>query len=87
MAAIATVALVIASVLGGNNRQPSVADSSAPTEQTTEGNTSGGLPPIPDPEPVAAEPPISTAPIYVKATATSEAWVSIIADGNPTPIF
>lgn len=33
------------------------------------------------------KPPVSSAPVYLEASATGEAWVSIRADGNPTPIF
>ncbi len=78
LAAIAVLALLLASVLGGGNRQPQVADtveSAEPLEATTE------LPKLPE-EAVSTTPPASTAPVYVEATATAEAWVSVIADDN-----
>ncbi len=88
VAAIATGAIILTSILGGFNRQPSVADSTDNTEQVAEGSADA-LPPVPEAvAPVeAAKPPVSTAPVYVEAKATSEVWVSIIADDNPTPVF
>ncbi len=75
IAAVTAGVVLIANMLGGSEQQPSVVDTpeATSTEQVIE-------PPPPVEEP--AVPPVSSAPIYVEATATSEAWVSIIADGN-----
>ena len=85
LAAIALLGVLIASVIGGS-RQPSVVDNAAPTEQAS---ADSELPPLPEeaeieasPEPEVTAPAISDAPVYVEATATREAWVSIIADGE-----
>ncbi len=83
IAAIATGAILLANMLGGN-RQPSVANSSQTTEQVAP--EAQVAPPTVAPTPTAA-PPASSAPVYVEAKATAEAWVSVIADGNPNPIF
>ena len=86
VAALAAGAIILASVLGGGgNRQPSVANSpDTPNEAVQAGGT---LPPVPaETAPKeAVTPPVSTAPVYVEATATDAAWVSIITDG--TTIF
>lgn len=79
--AIAAAGLILANLFGGGNRQPSVAKDPAPTESSAPAAVV--LPPVVQP----AAPPASTAPVYVEAKATAEAWVSILADGNPTPIF
>ncbi len=84
LAAVALGVLLLATIFGGN-REAVVVDSSGDSaEQVDEG--ANELPPMPEtetPEPVATQPPASTAPVYVEATATAEAWVSVIADGNP----
>jgi len=81
LAAIALLGVLIASVIGGS-RQPSVAENpEAAVEQIEE---TSELPPLPE-ETAEADVPasaISDAPVYVEATATREAWVSIIADGE-----
>ncbi len=78
LAAIAVLALLLASVLGGGNRQPQVADTVEPAE-SSEAVTE--LPELPEPvEPTT--PPASTAPVFVEAEVTEEAWVSVEADGN-----
>ncbi len=75
IAAVAAGIVLFANLLGGE-QQPSVTEvPEATTEQTIE------TPPVEE-APAPAPPPVSTAPIYVEATATGEAWVSIIADGN-----
>ncbi|MGC1307559.1 MAG: RodZ domain-containing protein [Phormidesmis sp.] len=84
VAAIATAGIILASMLGRGDRQPTVADNTNSIEQLEEG-TPTETPPEPSVEPEAAAPPVSTAPVYVEAEATAEAWVSIIADG--TPVF
>ena len=85
LAIIAAGAAVLFALFGGD-RQPSIADRPDAVEQVAEGTSADPtLEAVPDE--AAYQPPISTAPVYVEATATSEAWVSIIADGNPTPIF
>ena len=78
IAALTAGVVLLANVLGGD--RTSVADAPTPDiEQIEE-------PPVVEPEelPPVPEtaPAISNEPIYVEATATSEAWVSIIADGN-----
>jgi cytoskeletal protein RodZ len=80
IAAIAAAGLMLASLFGGD-RQPKVVKDPAPTEPVAE----QVVPTVPAPQPTA--PAASTAPVYVEAKATAEAWVSILADGNPTPIF
>ena len=84
VAALLTAAVVaLASLFGGGDRTPAVANNPTTEEPaTTELETVGSetLPPIPD---EAAAPPASTAPLYVEAEATAEAWVSVIADGTP----
>lgn len=80
-AALLTAAVVALASLFGGDRTPSVADNPEPVEQASgdlETIGSETLPPIPE---EAAE-PASTAPLYVEAEATAEAWVSIIADGT-----
>ncbi|MGB7250248.1 MAG: RodZ domain-containing protein [Phormidesmis sp.] len=67
-------------------RPSEIASSTDVPEQSTEASDSETLnvaPASPTETETTAEPPISTAPVYVEATATGEAWVSIIADGNP----
>lgn len=81
LAAVALGVLLLTAVFGGGNREPVVADAIDPVEQVEEGTD--GLPPIPEETSVEAAPPASTAPVYVEATATAEAWVSVIADGEP----
>ena len=79
VAALLTAIVVgLASVFGGD-RAPSVADVPDTIEPAGELETvdSETLPPIPE----ETEPPASTAPLYVEAEATAEAWVSVIADG------
>ena len=85
LAIIAAGAAVLFALFGGD-RQPSVADRPDAVEQAAEETPAD---PVVEtaPDEAIAQPPVSTAPVYVEATATSEAWVSIIADGNPTPIF
>ena len=83
VAALLTAAVVaLASLFGGGDRTPAVADSPNEEPAAAELETVGTetLPPIPD---EAAASPASTAPIYVEAEATAEAWVSVIADGTP----
>lgn len=84
VAALLTAAVVaVASLFGGGDRTPAVADNPTTEEPAvTELETVGSetLPPIPD-EP--DRPAASTAPLYVEAEATAEAWVSVIADGTP----
>ena len=77
LAAIAVLALLLASVLGGGNRQPQVADTIEPVEPS---ETVTELPELPEPLPTT--PPASTAPVYVEAEVTEEAWVSVEADGS-----
>ncbi len=89
-AVLAAGAAILFTLFGGGDRQPGIANGPDAVEQTTEGAPPDAIPAVPDTssaEVVAPQPPVSTAPVYVEATATSEAWVSIIADGNPTPIF
>ena len=85
LAIIAAGAAVLFALFGGD-RQPSIADRPDAVEQAAEGTPAD---PVVETAPVEAvdQLPVSTAPVYVEATATSEAWVSIIADGDPTPIF
>ncbi|MEM9089148.1 MAG: helix-turn-helix domain-containing protein [Cyanobacteria bacterium P01_F01_bin.53] len=96
VAAALTAGMVIFSSLlgGGGERQPSVATEPEATEETTTEETSPSATEteafLEDPvgtTTAAATPPVSTAPVYVEAKATSEAWVSVLADGNPIPIF
>ncbi len=89
VAVLAAGAAVLFTLFGGGDRQPGNANSPDAVEQTTGGTGADAVSEVPEttPNEVAAQPPVSTAPVYVEATATSEAWVSIIADGNPTPIF
>ncbi len=86
VAAIAAGAIILASIIGGGgNRQPSVANSPESSDEAVQ--SADALSPIPAetaPE-AAVTPPVSTAPVYVEATATAEAWVSVITDG--TTIF
>lgn len=84
LAAVALLGLLIASVIGGGNRQPSVAENPEVIEEV-EGSE---LPPLPEGAEVEAEEPevvdtpaLSDAPIYVESTAIEEAWVSVEADG------
>lgn len=89
VAVLAAGAAVLFTLFGGGDRQPGIANSPDAVEQTTGGTGAEAVSEVPEttPNEVVAQPPVSTAPVYVEATATSEAWVSIIADGNPTPIF
>ena len=81
VAALLVAAIAALASLFGGNRPPAVADNPAVVEQTTEaGSDLEAQTPPPDPAPVT--PPVSTAPVYVEAKATAEAWVSVIADGN-----
>ena len=87
VAALLTAAVVALASLFGGDRAPSVAENPDTIEQAgseLETVDSETLPPVPE-EP--NEPPASTAPIYVEATATAEAWVSVIADENGVPLF
>ncbi len=84
VAAIAAAAILLANMLG-SNRQPSVANSSQTTEQVNPQVQVAPTAPVVAPKPTT--PPASSAPVYVEAKATAEAWVSVIADGNPNPIF
>ncbi len=81
-AALTVGALILFNVLGRSSSRPSLAGTSPTTEQPTDGATTSDLPAIPTSPTTEPAPPISTAPIYVQATATSESWVSIIADGD-----
>ncbi len=85
---VAAGAAILFALVGGGDRQPSIANRPDAVEQTidTAPPNVSEAPAAPE-EAVSAQPPVSTAPVYVEAIATSEAWVSIIADGNPTPIF
>ena len=88
LAALLTAGMVVfAGMLrGGGDRQPEIATSPNAAEQSADAPNAeasssapvGSIEPAP-----ATPPPVSTAPVYVEATATDEAWVSIIADGNP----
>ncbi|MGB7088106.1 MAG: RodZ domain-containing protein [Phormidesmis sp.] len=88
LAALLTAGMVVfAGMLrGGGDRQPEIATSpnaaeqsaDAPNAEASSSDPVGSIEPAP-----ATPPPASTAPVYVEATATGEAWVSIIADGNP----
>ncbi len=79
-AVLAVGAIILFNVLGRGSGQPKLAGTSPTTEQpTANASDPGDLPTSPATEPA---PLISTAPIYVKATATSASWVSIIADGD-----
>ena len=80
IAALTAGIVLLTNALGGSDR-PSVADNSpAPDVEQLED------PAVPEPElppvPTPAPPAVSDEPVYVEATATSEAWVSIIADGT-----
>ncbi|MGB3295202.1 MAG: RodZ domain-containing protein [Phormidesmis sp.] len=89
-AVVAAGAAILFGLLGGGDSQPGIANRPDAVEQTTESAPSDALTEAPDAAPeetVIDQPPISTAPVYVEATATDEAWVSITADGDPTPIF
>ncbi|NJM99025.1 MAG: DUF4115 domain-containing protein [Phormidesmis sp. RL_2_1] len=93
VAVLAVSAIILFGIFGGD-RKPSTANNPDATEQITDSETpeTEVLPTLPDGTQAETSaptntPPISTAPIYVQATATSEAWVSIIADNNPTPVF
>ncbi|PZO19612.1 MAG: hypothetical protein DCF25_08190 [Leptolyngbya foveolarum] len=82
VAVLLTAAVVALASLFGGDRTPAVADNPAPIEQTSGDLETVGketLPPIPA---KTASPPASTAPVYVEAKATAEAWVSVIADGT-----
>ena len=96
VAAALTAGMVIFSSLlgGGGDRQPGVATDSAATEETlaeeaspNDSETEAFLEDPVGTTTAAAKPPVSTAPVYVEAKATSEAWVSVLADGNPIPVF
>lgn len=88
VAVLAAGAAILFALFGSGDRQPSIANSPDTVEQSTEGTAPDAPPELPDTaSEEAAAPPVSTAPVYVEATATAEAWVSIVADGNPTPIF
>lgn len=82
VAVLLTAAVVALASLFGGDRTPAIADNPAPIEQTSNDLETVGketLPPIPA---ETASPPASTAPVYVEAKATAEAWVSVIADGT-----
>ncbi|CAN5710931.1 hypothetical protein BH23CYA1_BH23CYA1_22710 [soil metagenome] len=79
VAALTAVLLILASLLGNGDRQPETTSSVDTTDQPADS--------APNSEafgedPVEAEPPVSTAPVYVEATATGSAWMSVIADGS-----
>ena len=80
VAALTAGVVILASLLGNGDRQPETSSSVDTTDQPAES--------APNPEtfvedPVeAVEPPISTAPVYVEAKATGQAWMSVIADGS-----
>jgi len=80
-AALTAAMVILASVLGGGEQRPNLAETPDSVEQAEEAPVNLETPEIEEPE-VAATPPVSTAPVFVEATATSEAWVDIIADGN-----
>lgn len=89
VAALTAGVALFAMVLGGQNTSPTIADTPDPVEQVDSAAAESEAflddpvgTTLSEPE-AAAEPPVSTAPVYVEATATSEAWVSIIADGVP----
>ena len=87
VAALLTAAVVAIASLFGGDRAPSVAETPNPTESAgskLETVDSEPLPPVPA---QPSKPPASTAPVYVEAEATSEAWVSVIADESGTPLF
>ena len=87
VAALLTAAVVAIASLFGGDRAPSVAETTNPTESAGSELESVGsetLPPVPE---QPSKPPASTAPVYVEAAATAEAWVSVIADDSGTPLF
>ncbi len=83
IAAVLTVgAMILFNVLGRGSSQPNLAGTLPATEQPTDSAATSDLPTLPTSPATEPAPPVSTAPIYVKATATSASWVSIIADGD-----
>lgn len=85
VAALTAGVVILVSLLGGGDRQPEVTGNTDAAEQPVdgapnaetflEGSEGAG-------EEANAEPPASTAPVYVEAKATGQAWVSVIADGS-----
>ncbi len=85
VAALTAGVVILVSLLGGGDRQPEVTGNTDASEQPVdgapnaetflEGSEGAG-------EEANAEPPASTAPVYVEAKATGQAWVSVIADGS-----
>lgn len=85
VAALTAGVVILVSLLGGGDRQPEVTGSTDAAEQPIDGAPNAETF-LEDPEGVGeeanAEPPASTAPVYVEAKATGQAWVSVIADGS-----
>ncbi len=82
VAVLLTAAVVALSSLFGGDRTPAVANNPALIEQTGGDLKAAGKETLPPTSTKTASSPASTAPVYVEAKATAEAWVSVIADGT-----
>ena len=79
VAALTAGVVILVSLIGNRDRQPEVTGSVDTTSQAADSAPNAAT--VGDPV-EAAKPPVSTAPVYVEATATDQAWVSVIADGS-----
>ncbi len=86
VAALTAGVVILVSLLGGGDRQPEVAGNTDAAEQPVDDGAPNAETFLEEPEGAGeeanAESPASTAPVYVEAKATGQAWVSVIADGS-----